>query len=199
MIPKVVHQIWIGELIDGIQECLDSIKKAMSSFDIRLYGQSEVNELVPENVSLVAKTDLFRNRILYKEGGWYVDADCYAFKPFNCEKSYSFGEQEQTTGNAKVCDWCYGSESGNPDLVALENRILSRPYEVNHNSGSHWVSEVVKDRTLESPNVFGSRRFASIAPSFNLLKNPTIVHLFLGSWYNPQSIASSIALLKQKS
>jgi hypothetical protein len=39
-------------------------------------------------------------------------------------------------------------------------------------------------RKLEPPHVYGSRRFSYHAPSKLIPKNATLIHLFLGSWYD---------------
>ena len=55
MIPKVIHQVWDGPMPPGIQECLDSVKRVMPDYDVRVYNGEEVNRIVPQRMTLVGK------------------------------------------------------------------------------------------------------------------------------------------------
>jgi hypothetical protein len=172
----------------GIRECLDSITKAMPDYDVVVHGAADMDELVPESGSLVERTNLYRTRLLYRHGGWWVDADCYALRPFNSDKPFSFGAQEMT---GAVVDWAFGSEAGNPDLTGFLRRLgpsrLHRRSSIGLTTlmsslGEHMAKEL-GGRKLEPSHVYGSRRFSHRAPSRLLPKNATLIHLFLGSWY----------------
>ena len=134
LIPKIIHQAWVGPMLPGIQECLDSVKRVMPDYDVRVYDGEEVDRIAPHRMTMIGKTDIVRNRKLYDEGGWWVDADCYVLKPFNGDCAYSYGLQEPRDGCwNQVCDWLFGSESGNPDqkrcLDWINTNQLLNPYD----------------------------------------------------------------------
>jgi len=172
----------------GIRECMDSVTRAMPDYDVVVHGVADMDELVPERGSLVERTNLYRTRLLYRHGGWWVDSDCYALRPFNSDKPYSFGAQEMA---GAAVDWAFGSEAGNPDLTGFIRRLgpkrLHRRSSVGlpalvSSLGEHMAKEL-GGRKLEPSHVYGSRRFSRRPPSSLLPKNATLIHLFLGSWY----------------
>jgi hypothetical protein len=176
-------------MLPGIQECLDSVKRVMPDYDVRVYDGEEVNRIVPEKMTLVGKTDIVRNKKLYEEGGWWVDADCYMMKPLNGDCAYSYGLQEQRDGRFnQVCDWLFGSEAGNPDqkrcldwintsqLVNSYNGYMRQPYGTMYKRGAKGFLPY---------NEYGSRYFAKNTPQRRKPSNPTAVHLFMGSWVKP--------------
>ena len=189
LIPKIIHQVWDGPMLPGIQECLDSVKRVMPDYDVRVYDGEEVNRIVPEKMTLVGKTDIVRNKKLYEEGGWWVDADCYMMKPLNGDCAYSYGLQEQRDGRFnQVCDWLFGSEAGNPDqkrcldwintsqLVNSYDGYMRQPYGTMYKRGAKGFLPY---------NEYGSRYFAKNTPQRRKPSNPTAVHLFMGSWVKP--------------
>ena len=176
-------------MLPGIQDCLDSVKRVMPDYDVRVYDGEEVNRIVPEKMTLVGKTDIVRNKKLYEEGGWWVDADCYMMKPLNGDCAYSYGLQEQRDGRFnQVCDWLFGSEAGNPDqkrcldwintsqLVNSYNGYMRQPYGTMYKRGAKGFLPY---------NEYGSRYFAKNTPQRRKPSNPTAVHLFMGSWVKP--------------
>jgi len=193
LIPKVIHQVWDGPMPPGIQECLDSVKRVMPDYDVVVHGGEDMDELVPEQFSQVERTNLYRNRLLYSHGGWWVDADCYALRSLNSDKPYSFGTQERSAHYSPplVVDWAFGSEAGNPDLTGVLRRLapsrLHRRSSLGRSTamlslGQHMAKELGGGK-LEPHHVYGSRRFSRRSPSKQTPRNATLVHLFLGSWY----------------
>jgi len=89
MIPKIIHQVWIGDQSKRPVELLNSIKAMNPSWEYNLWTEDNLPELqlqhlidaVPHNDNS-AKCDLIRYELLYKYGGFYVDADSVAVKPF---------------------------------------------------------------------------------------------------------------------
>lgn len=208
LIPKIIHQVWDGPMLPGIQECLDSVKRVMPDYDVRVYDGEEVNRIAPQRMTLVGKTDVVRNKKLYEEGGWWVDADCYMMKPLNGDCAYSYGLQEQRDGCwNQVCDWLFGSEAGNPDqkrcldwinssqLVNTYDGYMRRPGRPDlYDKGlSGWGIDTVGAKGFLPYSEYGSRYFAKNygnkwhhfpgrSPQRRKPANPTAVHLFLGSW-----------------
>jgi len=183
----------------GIRECLDSITKAMPDYDVIVHGAADMDELVPESGSLVERTNLYRIRLLYRHGGWWVDADCYALRPFNSDKPYSFGTQEMAGDRVQlrrpyfqpVVDWAFGSEAGNPDLTGFlrqlgpskQHRRSSIGLTTSVSPLGEYMAKELGSRKLEPSYVYGSRRFSRRAVSSLPPRNATLIHLFLGSWY----------------
>jgi hypothetical protein len=192
-------------MLPGIQECLDSVKRVMPDYDVRVYGDEEVNRIAPQSMAMIGKTDIVRNKMLYEEGGWWVDADCYVLKPFNGDCTYSYGLQEHRDGQrwCLVCDWLFGSEAGNPDQKRCLDWIDTTPnFEQYASSGymtqylstntAGWGIDTVGDKDFLPHTEYGSRYFANrdctrgfrspVDMNQNEPRNATAVHLFMGSW-----------------
>ena len=184
----------------GIQECLDSVKRVMPDYDVVVHSGADMDELVPEPFSIVERTNLFRLRQLYRNGGWWMDADCYALRPVNSDQLHSFGEAEvvrrkRIQMRVPLVDWAFGSEAGNPDLMGVVRllgpflgrrrsnvRIISAAGKLHPSLGQQMAKQLGGGK-LEPFHVYGSRRFSRRSPSKLIPRDATLVHLFLGSWY----------------
>ena len=115
-------------MVGGIQECLDSVKRHNPKCDIRLYTEKDL----PKGQSLVARTDILRHQKLFEEGGYYIDADCYCFKPLDFNRSVTFGQQEPSDHPRNLVEWAMGGEPNNPDfqilLEATNKNVSTKPY-----------------------------------------------------------------------
>ena len=198
MIPKVIHQVWDGPMVPGIQECLDSVKRVMPDYDVVVHSGADMDELVPDQFSAVERSNRFRNHVLHQHGGWWIDADCYALRPLNSDQAHSFGKQEMRTWSnchsPMVVDWAFGSEAGNPVFPRIVKRLgTDRVHRRSSNGDSasfssmpplgQHMAKVLGGGKLEPHYVYGSRRFSHRSPSKQTPRNATLVHLFLGSWY----------------
>ncbi len=98
-IPRTIHQIWLGgELPDRFKEYRQSWARLHPAWELRLWGDADVDGLKIRNRTLFDKmpnygnkSDLLRYEILFQYGGLYVDVDFECLKPFDSLHSgYSF-------------------------------------------------------------------------------------------------------------
>jgi hypothetical protein len=168
-------------MVAGIQECLDSVKRHNPDCDIRLYTKKD---LPRGSASLVAGTDILRHQRLFDEGGYYVDADCYCFKPLDFDRTVTFGQQEPSDHPNNLVEWAMGSVPGHPILKfllkAVKKNISSRPY--NGYAAQKELAQTVRLIDTVGPEWAGSRYFAKVNRSLIKPASPTLVHLFLTSW-----------------
>jgi mannosyltransferase OCH1-like enzyme len=92
-IPKIIHQIWLGEEIPNKQkELCNNIKNSLSSdWEYKFWTLNEISQIKNfKNIELFNKTpnygqksDIFRNEILNEIGGIYLDTDVVLIKPFD--------------------------------------------------------------------------------------------------------------------
>lgn len=185
MIPKIIHQVWAGPMVAGIQKCLDSVKRHNPDCDIRLYGSEDLRPDIPGSFSLVAATDILRHQKLFEEGGYYIDADCYCFKSLDFNRRVTFGQQEPSDHPSDLVEWAMGSEAGHPLLesllkATLEN-VSTKPYN-GYAAQKELTRWGMSGGNTVSHEWAGSRYFAKVNRSFVQPKSPTLVHLFLTSW-----------------
>ncbi len=86
MIPKIIHQIWIGPKVMPTK-WMGSWRQKNPSMEYRLHTsyegfqyQDKIQRFVDEERYSVA-ADIMRVEILYKEGGVYIDADSLCLEP----------------------------------------------------------------------------------------------------------------------
>ena len=90
MIPKIIHQLWIGDASKMPKDAMETIKKDNPDCEYKLWTEKELNNLkiskklelkikcMPE---LCGKCDIYRYLILQKYGGIYIDADSVSVEP----------------------------------------------------------------------------------------------------------------------
>lgn len=96
MIPKIIHQIWVGGPVPSeLVPCIDSWKNLHSQWDHYLWSDGDLEWLhnqklfdnaadyVPDHAVGQFKADIARYEILYHYGGVYVDADFEALHPID--------------------------------------------------------------------------------------------------------------------
>jgi mannosyltransferase OCH1-like enzyme len=94
MIPKIIHQIWIGDKAPiHIEEAMLGIKNDNKDFEYILWDNDNIHTLdLPKKVidmlnnedrCLCYITDVIRLLILNKYGGLYIDADTISIKPLS--------------------------------------------------------------------------------------------------------------------
>lgn len=129
---KIVHGLWIGTTLSKI-ELLTIHSFIFHGHDFYLWAYDEIktalpektilknaNEIIPhENIfryknknqfghgkgSLAGFSDIFRYKLLYEYGGWWVDMDVTCLKPFNFIESYVFRTHHslKVVGNIIKC------------------------------------------------------------------------------------------------
>ena len=93
MIPKIIHYCWFGgkELPELSKKCLESWQKYCPDFEIKRWDESNTD--LHENAYIEEAynekkwafvTDYIRLKILYENGGIYVDTDLEILKPIDC-------------------------------------------------------------------------------------------------------------------
>jgi hypothetical protein len=94
MIPKIIHQIWIGKA-PRPDEWIETVKDFADKYDYKymLWDEDDIDKLGIDSVDglrdiyksfdhqLAGKADIIRLLALYKHGGIYIDADSVIMKP----------------------------------------------------------------------------------------------------------------------
>ena len=89
-ISKTIHIVWVGDESKCPQECVDSWRRLNPSWQVRLWGNTEYEKIEWINqhhmiemwpLELNGVADLMRWEILYRHGGFAVDADSECVRP----------------------------------------------------------------------------------------------------------------------
>lgn len=168
MIPKKLHQIWIGEVeipSDWKRWC-KTVTDAHSDWEYKLWTNSDIESLIDGypyliNYYKVVKelkrwgwmTDVMRYMILYKFGGIYADCD------FEMQKNKSFNELPlnnelllvNTANHPKheIQNCFMGSVPDNDFLRVLINNIGKRKYAIKKTEDKYLEYYAVKYLTTE--------------------------------------------------
>lgn len=120
MIPKVIHYVWVGgnPLTPLAEKCIESWRKYCPDYEIKRWDESnfDINQNVfckeaYENKKWAFVSDYIRLKVLFDEGGVYMDADVevvksiddflnhHAFSGFECTMKIPTGIIAAEKGN----------------------------------------------------------------------------------------------------
>jgi len=130
---KIVQSLWIGTGLSPL-ELLTLKSFIYHGHEFHLYVYDEIETEIPKEViiknandiipaskvfrykqndpiskqgkeSVAGFSDIFRYKLLYEKGGWWVDMDVTCLKPFNFEAPYVFREHDllPVVGNIMKC------------------------------------------------------------------------------------------------
>ena len=88
MIPKIIHQIWLGDRNRMPKELMKTWKETYPTWKYMLWTEDNLPNLrtkkqfdtLYESEKWNACADLLRYELLYNMGGWFVDADSIALR-----------------------------------------------------------------------------------------------------------------------
>jgi mannosyltransferase OCH1-like enzyme len=130
--PEIVHGMWIGNHLSLLELlCLHSFTAKGHSFHLWTYEAldntlptgvvlNDANEIIPKEQvfsyknrnsfghgkgSYAGFSDIFRYKLLYDKGGWWVDMDITCLKAFDFSQDYFFRAHHDLTlvGNVMKC------------------------------------------------------------------------------------------------
>lgn len=208
-IPKVIHYIWLGGNPEPkiLEKCKKSWKKYCPDYEIKRWDESNLNinendytRQACEAKKYAFASDYFRYKILYEEGGVYLDVDVKLLKNIDdllskkCFLGFEKGNNI-AVGPGLVCASEAGSEiikelmedyNGeqflNPDGSINKTTVCERTTKV---LVSHGLKIEDKTQEFENFTVFASEYFCPM--SFDKLykkitKNTYSIHLYYASW-----------------
>jgi mannosyltransferase OCH1-like enzyme len=139
MIPKIIHQIWIGPK-KMPEKYMDTWKNLHPDWTYMRWTDKEIAEHFPKGFKnqkhineieeWAGKADMIRYEILHKFGGIYVDADSICTNKlddhFLDHSAFAGFENEQCRGNL-VANGYMGSTKGNAFIKKLIDEIHKTP------------------------------------------------------------------------
>lgn len=106
-IPKIIHQIWIGNK-PAPKKIMETWKNKHPDFEYIFWNEQEIinrnlDLQCQDKINMIneinGKADIIRWEILYQYGGIFIDADSICLEPFDdyfmCKKAFASYENEQ--------------------------------------------------------------------------------------------------------
>jgi mannosyltransferase OCH1-like enzyme len=133
MIPKVIHQIWIGsELPNAFKRAADHMMKLHPDYEYKLWtddnipkdliNQHVIDACLEANTMLSVVSDCIRYELLARFGGVYVDCDILMFRDIS---PILEGKREVLTGenSTTITNCFFAIEPNHPFLHKLINGL----------------------------------------------------------------------------
>lgn len=206
MIPKVIHYCWMSEekFPELVEKCIDSWKRVLPDYKIKEWNSQNFdfkqNKYCCEaykNKKWAFVSDYVRLKVLYDEGGIYLDSDIEVFKSFNDllqEKAFTGFENCNAIG-----PWIIGSEPNNPLILELlkeyndrsfiledksldltPNPVIITPILVKNGLKLNGKTQNLKNITIYSKKYFCPKDFST--GTIELSKENYCIHYFNGGW-----------------
>lgn len=222
-IPKVIHYCWYGggEFNDLMKSCINSWKEFCPDYEIIEWN--ETNSNFDDNKYAKAAydagkwafvSDYMRNKIIYENGGIYLDTDVMLLKsldPLLEHKAYiGWEEGSVNTGLG------FGAEKQNPIVKefmdyyndmdfwiapGVINKIIEptvvKSILINH--GMEDRDDIIQQ--VDSFTVYPREYFCPLDIRINKLKktpNSYSVHYYTATWYTEEQKAEHLVLVKKR-
>ena len=135
MIPKIIHQLWVGPKPAPI-ELMNTWKDSHPDWEYMFWNEETLKEHFPKGLHNQAqydampewngKCDIARYEILQKFGGFFLDADCVCLRPLDDylleNDSFSCYENEYIRGQLIAAGYL-GCTPKNDLMWHLVNKI----------------------------------------------------------------------------
>ena len=134
MIPKIIHQTWRHKNLknDCFHACAESVKSRHSDYKYVFHTDEESRQIVKDDfldflgvydsMSPVERADLFRYLIVYRDGGIYLDIDCYCVRKFDDlieGEDFVAGYEQgwEQDGLLRYTQWAFAAKPEHPVLL----------------------------------------------------------------------------------
>jgi len=184
MIPKIIHQTWRNKksINEAFQVCVKSIKDKNPDYIYKFYSDQDCYDIVknefPEffgvygSMSPVEKADLFRYLIVYRDGGVYLDIDCFCVANFDQligQAEFVAGYEQGWKHNDifRYTQWTFAAERGHPLLMNAANKCkknhIKSPtmWTLKKTGPTMWTHEINNYENYDSLKLGGELWFGS--------------------------------------
>lgn len=138
MIPKIIHYCWFGEnpLPELAQKCIASWEKYCPDYEIKEWNENnfDLNGCAFVKEAYEAKkwafvSDFARLKIIYEEGGIYLDTDVEILKSFDTLLGNKCFLGEETSGFVAT-GLGFGAEKYNPIIKELLEMYIGKHFKL---------------------------------------------------------------------
>ena len=152
LIPKIIHIVWVGDERKRPDNCIQTWRAHHPDWEVKIWGNESLKTHAWVNAKhmqamwsseLNGVADMMRWEILYREGGFAVDADSICLRPLNEEwlKLEAFA--------------CWENEQVQPGLIAA-GYFAARP-------NNPFVGQIIMD-IYNAPTVTHAMAWKTVGP-----------------------------------
>jgi len=192
MIPKILHQIWIGknQIPEYYYEYKQKWSKLHPEWEYKFWTDDNIKEL---NIgldliccsSMASRANVIRLYAVNKYGGVYADTDTEFIKCFNSFLTFPAFIGEQQKG---VCaNGIFGSVSNAPWLqyqIGMLKNYVSKPSPWGPPLATKAVNQFKGHVTILPKNYFYPYLWNEVSPKIEDMKDSYAIHRWAASWVN---------------
>lgn len=190
MIPKIIHYTWFGrgEKSDLIKKCIESWKKFCPEYQIIEWNEDnfdinahDYSKFAYEKKYWAFVSDYARLKIIYENGGIYLDTDVELIKnlDFLLENTFYCGCEQPNTVNTGV------------GFGAKKNAVISQKM-LDEYDGVKFINENGEFNLTNCPYYNTNALLKmGIVPN-NTLQNTVLCTIFPGEYFSPKSYETGI-------
>jgi len=208
-IPKILHQIWLGNQIPEqiYNRCMHLKKTIPADWQYKLWTDNDINQLSDfKNIDIFnkvpnpgQKSDILRNYILYKFGGVYCDTDFIIYRFFDELLDLDFFGGIVYDDVPNIANSIMGSSPGNILITDIQDFDIPVSYpdgiDIINSTGQGLITrKFFKNKDTLSNTLALPNSFVYPYPNFNNCKilgnnyasyireETFCCHLWEGSW-----------------
>lgn len=163
VIPKTIHQIWLGSKIpDQLNSYIETVKACNPGYYHMLWTDEWANKLSFANKELFnscqnfgQKSDILRYAVLEKFGGIYLDTDFLGVKSFDSLLSFDFFTGIAYDKDPNMFNGLLGCVQGHPVIKEL-NKITeisnSNGMDIIRTTGPYFLTKKFFENTKSTDN-----------------------------------------------
>ena len=189
MIPKIIHQIWLGDKNKMPFKLMNTVREIHSEWNYFLWTEENIGELINSKIYLSIMNsnksfndkysklaDLIRYEKLFQHGGIYIDADSICNKSFNSllDNEIFVGYENEGKRPGIIANGVIGTISNHPIFkICIEkiksnniSKILIEPaFKV---TGPYFLTKIINDYGLNNIKIYPSWYFYPVHYSGNV-------------------------------
>lgn len=182
MIPKIIHQIWLGDQSKKPVRFMTLCKEMNPSWTYMEWTDSNLPRLINKAQfdtirTYCGKADILRYELLLRYGGFYIDADSECLRPLDDvltqNESFACYESEQKMPGL-IANGYLASQQNSPLAQLLVDEISKQRPEQMHSKetwqqvGPQFLTNCVNTSKYKSLTIYPSHYFIPVHHSGNM-------------------------------
>ncbi|MFI5140455.1 MAG: glycosyltransferase [Sphingobacteriales bacterium] len=202
-IPKIIHQIWLGDQGKRPQDMMNTWKEKNPGWHYKLWTEKEVEKInlkCKEHYesfgnNYVGKSDILRYEILFRFGGIFMDADATCLQALPDEMVYhdSWAVYElDSSMPGYLANGYMGATKGNrliglmiQDIFNMESVTYDDPW---ISVGTKYFTDFVQKQNYQALHVYPTYQFMPVHHTGAKSTGPGIVYAEQG-WHSTKELA----------